>query len=254
MPRQPRGTSLTQTAYERLRADLLACRLHPGERLRINALCDTLGFNLSAVREALARLTAEGLVIAEPQRGFSVAPISEAELLDLAHVRLEIEERCVRRAIAIGDAAWEERLVAAHHRVARTPERVAHDPTRLSDTWAEANHFFHRALVGGCDSPWLLRLWDLLFAQGERYRRLSVPLARSERDIAQEHRDILAAALARDADRTVSLLTAHLEHTNRIVLAVGGGEAAELPQRASRADCCRSEKTTKHRGRRVVGR
>ncbi len=254
MPREPSGTSLTQTAYERLRADLLTCRLRPGERLRINALCDTLGFNLSAVREALARLTAEGLVIAEPQRGFSVAPISEAELQDLAQVRLEIEERCVRRAVAVGDAAWEERLVAAHHRVARTPERVEHDPARLSDTWAEANHFFHRALVGGCDSPWLLRLWDLLFAQGERYRRLSVPLARSERDIAQEHRDIMAAALARDADRTMRLLTVHLEHTNRIVLAIGDGEAAEMPQPASQVDDCRSETTTKHRGRRILGR
>ena len=232
MPRRSGGTSLTQAAYERLRADLLACRLRPGERLRINVLCDLTGFNLSAVREALARLAAEGLVVAEPQRGFSVAPISEAELRDLADVRLDIEERCVRRAIAIGDAAWEERLVAAHHRVARTPMHIEHDPPRLSDAWAEANHFFHQSIVRGCESSWLLRLWELLFAQGERYRRLSVPLARGKRDVAGEHRDILAATLARDADRAVSLLTAHLQQTNRAVLATDAKRVR--PARASR--------------------
>ncbi|MEJ1975570.1 MAG: FCD domain-containing protein [Acetobacteraceae bacterium] len=127
----------------------------------------------------------------------------------------------MRRAIAAGDGLWEDRLVAAHHRVARTPERDAEDPSRPSDAWMEANHAFHRALVSGGDSPWLVRLWDLLFAQGERYRRLSVPLARSDRDIAREHRDILAAALARDADRTVALLVAHLERTSAIVLDAG---------------------------------
>src|SRR3974390_224828 len=113
MPRDANGTSLTQTAYERLRGDLLACRLEPGARLRMGDLCRSLEVSLSAVREALSRLPAEGLVVAEPQRGFRAAPISADELRDLTSVRLEIEALCVRGAIARGDLSWEAQLVAA---------------------------------------------------------------------------------------------------------------------------------------------
>ena len=99
----PSSQSLTQGTFEVLRADVLASRLRPGERLKINQLCDRLGVSLSAVREALSRLTAEGLVIAEPQRGFRVAPISVDELCDLTRVRIEIEAMCLRSAVRGGD-------------------------------------------------------------------------------------------------------------------------------------------------------
>ena len=218
MPRENASTSLTQTAYERLRADLLSCRLRPGDRLRINDLCAQLSVSLGAVREALSRLTAEGLVVAEPQRGFRVAPISTEELRDLTTVRLDIEGTCLRRSIASGDLGWEARLVAAHHRMSRMTEREAGDPQRVNDAWAAAHAAYHRALVDGCDSPWLLRLRDLLYAQSERYRRLSVPLARSPRDLNGEHREIMEAAVSRDADRAVALLASHLETTTCILL------------------------------------
>jgi DNA-binding GntR family transcriptional regulator len=234
MPRHTVGASLTQTAYERLRADLLACRLRPGERLRIDELCEALPASLSAVREALSRLTAEGLVVAEPQRGFRVAPISAAELRDLTAVRTEIEGMCLRRAIAAGDVAWEERLVAVHHRLSRTPERESSDAPRLSEAWAEAHAAYHRALVAGCDSPWMLRLREILYAQSKRYRRFSVPLARAGRDVAREHREIMEAALARAADRAVALLAAHLERTSVILLEAEAGQS--MPDGGAMAD------------------
>ena len=60
----PRSRSMTQDVYERLRADILACRLVPGSKLRINELCLLLGgVSLGAVREALSRLTADGFVL-----------------------------------------------------------------------------------------------------------------------------------------------------------------------------------------------
>lgn len=218
MPRDVPFQSLTQLAYERLRADLLACRMRPGERLRINELCRALAVSLGAVREALSRLTSEGLVVAEPQRGFSVAPVSAAELRDLTAVRIEIEGSCLRRAIAAGDVAWEGELVAAQHRLSRTSLREPGDDHRVSEDFARAHAEYHRALVAGCNSPWLLRLRDILYAQTERYRRLSVPLAREERDLNREHREIADAALARDADGAVALLASHMGMTTAILL------------------------------------
>ena len=218
MPREATAASLTQAVYERLRADLLSCRLAPGDKLRIGELCERFSVSLGAVREALSRLTAEGLVVAEPQRGFRAAPISGDELRDLTAVRVEIEGMCLRRAIAAGDLAWEERLVAAHHRVARLPERDPDDAQRAGEAWSEAHAAFHRALVAGCDSPWLLRLREILYAQTERYRRLSVPLSRAPRDLAREHREIAEAALDRNLDGAGALLASHLETTTCILL------------------------------------
>ncbi len=219
MPRiAPLSFSLTQDAYERLRADLLACRLRPGARLKINELCQTLSVSLSAVREALSRLTSEGLVVAEPQRGFRVAPISAEELRDLTAVRAEIEGLCLGRAIAVGDVGWESHLVAAFHRLSRTPEREPQDPQRMNEAWSTAHATYHEALVAACDSPWLLRLRGILYAQSERYRRLSVPLAEIARDLNREHQEIMEAALARDAGRARALMTEHLELTTRVLL------------------------------------
>ena len=105
--------SLTEHAYEALRADILSCRLRPGLRLKIAELCERLGVSLGAVREALAKLTAEGLVIAEAQRGFRVAPVSSADLTDITRTRIDIESMCLARAIAVGGIEWEAGIVAA---------------------------------------------------------------------------------------------------------------------------------------------
>lgn len=221
--REP-SANLTQGAYEALRADLLACRIPPGKKLKIQELCERFSVSLGAVREALSRLTAEGLVMAEPQRGFRAAPISAADLTDLTMVRIEIDSLCLRKAISLGDVNWEARLVAAAHRLARTPEYAPEDPARSNEEWVEAHAAFHLALIDGCASPWLIHLHSLLYAQSERYRRLSVPLAASRRNVDREHRAIVNAAITRDAETATRLLAAHLEKTTQILLdATTGG-------------------------------
>lgn len=209
--------SRTHAVYHQVRNDVIAGRLQPGERLKISDLGEALDVSLGAVREALSRLTSEGLVLAEPQRGFRVAPISIADLRDLTMVRVEIEGLCLRRAIARGDVAWESGVVAAFHCLSRTPERADGDASGLSEDWLTAHAAFHRALVGACDSPWLLRLQEMLYAQSERYRCLSLSGSESGRDLGMEHRDIVDAVLDRAADVAVMLLTAHFEKTSSIL-------------------------------------
>ena len=227
------SVNLTQGAYEQLRAELLSCRILPGTRLKIGELCTRLSVSLGAIREALSRLTSDGLVVAEPQRGFRVAPISPEDLRDLTRARIEIDSLCLRRAIELGDVDWEARLVAAFHRLSRTPERASADPACSSDEWAEAHAAFHAALVDGCDSPWLMRLHGQLYDQSDRYRRLSVSMAPRRRNIGDEHQKILDAVLARDADKAVRLLTSHLETTTAILLSADL-EAAPRRRRGAR--------------------
>ena len=68
--------SLTATAYATLRADMPACRVSPGEKLKISEICWMPEFSLGAVREALSRLTSEGLVAVEQNNGCRAAPIT----------------------------------------------------------------------------------------------------------------------------------------------------------------------------------
>lgn len=209
--------SLTEGVFERLRDDILKCRLEPGARLRIAEICARFGVSVHAVREALSRLASEALVVAEPQRGFKVAPVSVADLEDLTQTRIDIETIALRRSIANASVAWESSLVAALHQVVHLPKFPAADPYTVSEDWTTAHAAFHTALVSACNSRWLLWLHGILFDHSERYRRLSAPAEGNERDTDAEHTAIVRAALARDADLAVDLLTKHLSFTMILV-------------------------------------
>ena len=203
--------NLTENTYSILRTDILACRLRPGQQLKIHEICARLHVSPGAVREALSRLSAEDLVVSKPQKGFRVAPVRVDDLEDLTSTRIEIECMCLRRAIAVGGIEWETGLVAAGHRLTKIASPLD------SDVWAHAHAQYHLALVEACDSAWLLRLRALLYAQSERYRRLSLSEARIERDVDAEHRALVAAALARDAGHACGLLADHLALTAALV-------------------------------------
>ena len=225
--------SMTETAYQRLRSDILSCRLPPGLRVKINDLCQKLDVSPGAVREALSRLTSEGFVTATPQRGFRVAPISEQDLIDVTEARIEVELLCLRRAIEFGDVAWEARVVAAGHRMSRTPQRDPSNAKRTSDDWSAAHKEFHEALVSACDNQTLLQVRRKLYDQSERYRRLSLPLAKSSRDLLSEHRAMQDAALARDFKRAGKAMRLHLSETTRILLQARRDTQKESPRKES---------------------
>lgn len=79
------GPKATRTGevYEALRVDILNTQIEPGSRLKIADLSNRFGASLSVVREALTRLGEQGLVVASPQRGFSVIELSVEDLDDL---------------------------------------------------------------------------------------------------------------------------------------------------------------------------
>jgi DNA-binding GntR family transcriptional regulator len=218
--------------------------------VKINDLCRQLDVSPGAVREALSRLTSEGFVTATPQRGFRVVPISEQELVDLTEARIEVELLCLRRAIEFGDVAWEARVVAAGHRISRTPQRDPSDLKRLSDDWSAAHSEFHEALVSACDNQTLLQMRRKLYDQSERYRRLSVPLAESNRDLVKEHRAMQDAVVARDFKRAGKAMRSHLSETTRILLEARRDTLGESPRKESlRKDSPRRESARKESAR-----
>lgn len=208
--------SQSERAYAQIRREILSCRVLPGARLPVKELCETLGYSSGAVREALSRLAAEGLVALRSQYGFRAAEISAEQLRDLTRARFEIERICLRMSLEHGDLEWEVALISAAHRL-QGINRIGRDRA-LNDDWSAAHGEFHRALAAGCPIQTLLAYRQQLWELSERYRRLAVPLSEDTRDLGEEHRSLLEASLARDADKAITFAAQHLENTMMTLL------------------------------------
>jgi DNA-binding GntR family transcriptional regulator len=210
--------TLANQAQDLLRRDILSGTLAPGERLRTKDLQARYGLGLSPLRESLQRLSAEGMVVNDAQRGFAVAPVSVAELRDLTVARTALESTMLPMAMQMGGADWEGDIVAAFHRLSRTP--LPNDPAAMADAslWELRHRSFHHALVAGCGSPWLLRLHGQLVDQSERYRKIRIlhhlESQAQVRDVNAEHQAVMDAVLRRDAAQAVALMTQHLVATS----------------------------------------
>ncbi len=210
--------TLATSLYDRIRADLLAGSLEPGSKLPIEVIADRYGAGQTPVREALNRLVSDGLVERRDQRGFAVSTVSAEDLVEITRTRCWLEEIALRESIGRRDAAWEERMVLAHHRLAKVPRSLSAERYEGNPEWERLHRAFHQALIGACGSRWLLGFCDQLADQLYRYRQLSVRRIYPHRHEAGEHKAIVDAAIAGDADTAVALLTHHYRKTADIIL------------------------------------
>ena len=142
--------SLTSAVLERLRSDILSTKLVPGQKLHIAGLAKQFSVSLAAVREALSRLVADGLVQASDQRGFRVSPVSPADLEDVTRTRIDIEGLALRRSIERGDQAWLNSVESSFAALCAVPQRDPGDPMKHNEVWIARHRIFHRALVNAC--------------------------------------------------------------------------------------------------------
>lgn len=204
-------TTLTESLRERLRQDIILGVLPPGTKLKLDALSRRYDASVNTLRETLSRLSADGLVVAEEQKGFTVLPVSAQDLREITEMRQLLECDALRRSIAAADLDWEARVIAAYHKLSRVEAVLEDDPERHGANWERYNREFHDALISNCRSRWLLLYRRSMYDHSLRYRMLSLktkPFPRSQS--ALEHRRLLDAALSRDVDRAVSVLTQHI--------------------------------------------
>ena len=169
------GKTLASDIAHRMRNEIVTCRLKPGEVLKFDTLRLAYGASFTTLREALTCLAAEGLVVAEEQRGFKVAPISLADLIDLTRARILIEVDLIRRSIENGDDDWEIAVISTIHRLGIIEGRAVEDYADNPE-WKVAHREFHESLVAACGSPTLLGIRQSLFERAERYRNISARL------------------------------------------------------------------------------
>jgi DNA-binding GntR family transcriptional regulator len=207
--------------YAQVREEIFEGALRPGQRLRLVELAQRFSVSQSVVREALTRLSEQGLVVAAPQQGFSVIALSLKHLDELTEARAEIEAVVLRRSIERGDIRWEAAAVAAHHHLASTPAVLPDGG--LNGEWFAVHERFHQALLEGCGNDRLLAVAMSLRDAATIYRRWSLPLGHDyDRDVAREHKVLLDAVLARDAAKAADLLVQHIDRTSASLRAVIG--------------------------------
>jgi len=199
---------LRDNVYESLRADILACRLAPGDDMREQELAERYAVSRQPVREALLRLAREHLVTVQPRQGYRVNPISLADARDLLRFRLALEPACVAEAI---ETATDDVLKAL-------------DAYRVFSGDHEAfityNRAFHSALAHSSGNRRMAAALCDLIGQADRLVRVSVANV-SQHDpapLVAEHVALIEAMQSRDGRTAARIIKAHITQTEKRVL------------------------------------
>jgi DNA-binding GntR family transcriptional regulator len=221
--------ALTRVDYavQRLRESILSGDLRAGERLHLDAIAQSLGMSAIPLREALRVLGGEGLVVPSPHRGYTVAPVTVADLDETYRMRLLLEPLAVKLAVP--------HLSESNHSFLAEQldlfERAYRD-----ENWADYrlhHRAFHFGIYDRSNAAWLLRFTDVLWLNTERYQRMTALIAGELEQRMLEHRQILAACIAGDGDRAASLMKDHLELAATNIRAfVVASEATPSPEPA----------------------
>jgi DNA-binding GntR family transcriptional regulator len=198
------GTSARDQAYAALRAAIVGGELEPGRRLSENQLAELIGVSRTPVRDALARLRDERLVAIVPQLGTFVTFIDEDAVADAHFVREALEVGAVRiAAVKATDGA----VTALRDNLVEQQRAVDADDAA---TFARLDDALHHLLcdLSGREVAW--RLSERTRGQLDRVRLLSLPEAGYRGQMLAEHRAVVDAVAAHDADDAEARLRHHL--------------------------------------------
>lgn len=194
--------SFAESAYRAIRDSVVSGRFTGGEQLVEARLAADLGVSRGPVREALRRLSKEGLVVEHLHRGIFVREFAPSDVIDIYNVRIGLEALAVRLVIRAGapldelDAHLDEMLSAAD----------ASDLDRLS----AAEVAFHETLCELSDNRLLSSLFHSISAQVQMAVRLDNAAYADPRDVAREHEPVLEALAAKDEQLAVERIVGHI--------------------------------------------
>lgn len=213
------GDTVGDVAYRRIRSDIVNGRLKPGDKLKLDTLKRDYGASVTTLREMLNRLAVEDLVAAEGQRGFHVAPISAAELQELADLRILLESHALAEAIRLGDLEWEAGIVSAHYKLSVIENALIEGRPNAVEGWVRHDWGFHYATIAACNTSVLTRTHASIFDRFMRYHMLVLDFR--GKAVASDHGALRDLVLARDEAGAIALLKRHIQSGVDHILATG---------------------------------
>lgn len=214
-------------AYSEIRRAIKCGKLLPGDRLVERTLCAELEMSRTPVREALSRLTAEGVVTRRPHRGMVVAEIKPEELEEIFEVGLLIESYMTRLAASkILDNSLEKlrKILDEMHQAL-----AGSDPDTAR--YIDLDHQFHQLIATSAGNQRLLALWRSSMDARVLYQAFRHYTTEQLRQSAQQHEALLEALQARDAEWASTAMRHHIL-TGRATSRSSAGGDSDQPELA----------------------
>jgi DNA-binding GntR family transcriptional regulator len=198
--------TLSDRLVDVVRDFILSGAIGPDVPIRQDALAAELRVSKIPLREALARLEQDGLVVSHPNRGFFVRPMSPGEAEEIYALRIKLEPDAAAHACLRADQADQER---ARQALAQFDVDAAAHKT----TVGALNRAFHLALVRPGGLTVTTNIVARLHVLADRYVRKHLEPKGRFLNAEAEHHEMLEAWIKRRDARVRKLITQHLEHT-----------------------------------------
>lgn len=215
--------SLVDVAYEAIVEAILSNRFRPDTRITIDQIARDLRISITPVREALARVAANGLLVQVPNRGFAVAPLLT---ITTYHQLFEIRRLLETHAASQARPAVEDlrALERAHKRMAGLRPSADYAMYRRFN---QLDGDFHRRVVALGGNPYVDNAWRALHFHLQMSRLYAGQGVIDHADAAGEHATIIRALTEGDADAAAQAVRAHIDGAERRLLRLlPDGEAA----------------------------
>jgi GntR family transcriptional regulator, rspAB operon transcriptional repressor len=211
---RPRAATAASRIYSELRAELVSLRRGPGEAISEAEIALSYGVSRTPVREAILKLSDEGLLEIFPQSGIFVARIPVAALPEAIIIRKALEETTARLA---AERATSSQILVLRSILARQREAEAAGDR---DAFHQADESFHGTIADVAGYPGIWRLIQQVKVHVDRYRRLTLPQAGRIGRTITEHEAILGSIEAHDPDRARAAMETHLERLLKDISAI----------------------------------
>jgi DNA-binding GntR family transcriptional regulator len=205
---------LPDVVYQNLRRKILNGTLKPGQRLRQEELSRELDVSRVPLREAMTRLTSDGLVVLNPRRGYAVTSLPSNEILEIFELRAVVEEHagfCAAYARTKQDVGDVERILVAS-------ESINLGSNKSIETWMQLNYQFHARIIASTGREHLLKFATQLRDSVEPYIRVEMNITGDVEEAQRDHRQLFAAYRDGDAAELARQSREHVEKTAKRLL------------------------------------
>src|ERR1700761_2204539 len=202
---RPRGASASSMIYADLRAQLLSLERRPGEAVSEAEIALAYGVSRTPVREAILKLSDEGLLEIFPQSGIIVSRIPVAALPEAIIIRKALEETTAPLA---GARATSSQLLGLRATLERQREA---EVSKSAEAFHQADEAFHGMIAEVAGHPGIWKLIQQVKVHVDRYRRLTLPQKGRIALAISEHEAVVSAIETHHPQRAAAAMNHHLE-------------------------------------------
>jgi DNA-binding GntR family transcriptional regulator len=211
--------SLGEAAYQQLRAEIVSCRLAPGQRLTERSLAESTGFGISPIRDALNRLDHDGLVRTLPRKGYQVMPLTLKSVDDLFTLWGIVGPQIARLGVRDASPERRQQAIDAFSEIAGLnrgePSTDRDSALRLVDRAAEA----FAILAEATENEYLISIYQRLQSDMARVWALIAEADPSLADFAIDA-DWAGVLTRRDSNAAAAHVEAYIQESHRRILRI----------------------------------